>query len=84
MKALNNGIAYPIRIIVSDQNGHPIIELRKTIADPEIIKEVISCAFHERPLILQPSFTDKIRAINSLLEKGIIYKEQDGQYTFTF
>jgi len=79
-----NTIAYPISIVISEKNDKPIIELRKNTSDPEIIKAIISCAFHNRPIIVQPTLNDKVKAIGSLLEKGIIYKGEDGQYYFTF
>jgi len=78
-----NPIAYPISIVISERNDKPCLELRKVSTDTEIIKAIISCAFHGRPIIVQPTFNDKVKAIGSLLEKGIIYKGADGQYYFT-
>lgn len=80
-----NAIAYQISIIVSEKNDKPVIELRKNTSDPEIMKQIISCAFHNKPIIVQPTFTDRLKAMAALQEKGIIYKSDvDQQYYFTF
>lgn len=72
-----------IGVIITEKNDSPQLELRKSTSNQEAIRIILSCAFHERPIILQPAFKDKIKAIGSLLEKGIIYKEGD-RYFFNF
>ncbi len=71
-----------ISIIVTEKNSLPCIELRKTITDSELIKNIISCAFHERPIIILPTFNDKLKSIGSLVDKGILYRKND-QFYFT-
>lgn len=73
-----------INLISTEKNGLPCIEIRRVTTDEDIIKTLIHCAFHNRPIIVQPTFKDKIRAMNSLLDKGIIYIDQEGEYKFTF
>lgn len=76
---------FEIFIISSTKNGQPCIELRKTITDMDIIKKVLSAAFHDKPLVIQPAFTSKIRSLNSLVDCGILYYEPaDQQYYFCF
>lgn len=78
-------IPIPIYIRICEKDDKPVIELRKIINDMNFIKSILSCAFHNQPIILQPTFSDKLRAISSLQEKGIIYKNnEDQKYYFTF
>ena len=76
------GTLCSIPINVKEKNSLPCIELRKAITDSELIKQIISCAFHERPIIILPVFTDKIRGIVSLIDKGILYRK-DNEFYFT-
>lgn len=69
-----------IPIIVKNRNSTPCILLRTHITDIDIIKKVISCAFHGRPIILMPIFTNKLRSLASLIEKGIIYRKGEEWY----
>lgn len=66
-----------ISIIITHQNGCPCIELRKRIYDINLIKSIISSAFINRPLIIMPSFSNKIKSISTLIDKGIISKRID-------
>ena len=61
----------------------PIVELRKKTSNPELMKKLITCAFHQTPLVILPKFTDKLNSINNLIEKGIIYyNPEQEQYFF--
>ena len=73
-----------VPVIISKKGGYPIIELRKATSNEEVMKKILSCAFHETPIIIMPQFTDKMQSISSMLEKGIIYKNEEGGYNFTF
>lgn len=64
-----------LSIVVTIKNDMPCLELRRTINTPELIKSVIQAAFHDRPIITQPTFRNKYSGIASLIEKGILYKE---------
>lgn len=72
-----------INMRISHKDGKPSLELRKVTTDNDIIKGIISAAFHEKPIIIYPMFTNKIKSIGTLLEKGIIYKDIDDKYYFT-
>ena len=80
----NEAIAYPVSLIISQKQDKPLLEIRKSTADIDIIKIILTCAFQNTPLIVQPTFSDKFKAISSLLNKGIIYKGKDDQYYFNF
>jgi len=88
MENQNNNVnvaAFAINIHVLEKNDQPYLELRKLTCDKELIKAIISAAFHNRPIILQPTFTDRLRALGSLQEKGIIYLDPDTEeYKYTF
>jgi hypothetical protein len=74
-----------VNIIMTQTHDKPSIELRRTISDMEDIKEIISCAIHEKPILVYPTFTDKLKSLGILVEKGIVYKDsEDGKYYFTF
>ncbi len=77
---LNNNIMMRCGIIVTEKSGNPCIELRKVTTDMETIKSIINCAFEEKPMVIFPSFSNKLRAISSLTEKGIIYMKKDQYY----
>lgn len=83
-KINKEGIAYPVSLVISHKQDKPTLELRKSTANIDIIKIILTCAFQNTPLIVQPTFSDKFKAINSLLEKGIIYKDDKENLYFTF
>lgn len=69
-------------IIITEKQCMPCVELRKTTTDSELIKMIITAAFHERPLVIQPKFTDKLKSIRSMQSKGMIYfnREENRYY----
>lgn len=73
----------PLCLVISHKQNKPCLEVRKVITDMDSIKFILTCAYREIPIIAMPKFSDKIKSINSLVEKGIIYKEGE-EYFFTF
>lgn len=71
-----------VSVIVTQHSGRPIIELRKSVYDLDLLKAILSCAFHERPFLVLPKFSNKLKSLSSLIDKGILYKEGDN-YFFT-
>lgn len=71
-----------LSVIVTDRNDNPCIELRRVIMDMEVIKTIVSCAFHGKSIIVTPKFNDSLRSLNSLIQKGILYKKGD-EFFFT-
>jgi len=82
IEANSQELPFEISIIVSHKNNKPYLELRRGVQNLDLIKLIISCAFHGRSIIVKPVFKDSMRGLNSLIEKGIIYREND-QYFFT-
>lgn len=75
-------LPFEISIIVTHKNDLPCIELRRVTTNIDIIKTIISCAFHGQTIIVKPVFKDSMKSLNSLIEKGLIYRENN-QYFFT-
>ena len=72
----NNNKTIEIGVIVSQRYNTPCIELRKTTSNADIIKLIISAAWHGKEIIFKPVFHDKIRSMSSLIDKGIIYYDE--------
>lgn len=73
----------PINVHVMKHNNLPAVQLRKVSNDMDIVKQITKAALDEQPIILFPKFNDKIKSINSMLEKGILFIEE-GEYKFNF
>lgn len=73
---------FSVSIIVTQKNSKPAIELRALTTDPQIIKGLVSCAYHDVPIIIMPKFYDLTKTLASLIDKGILYKEGE-QYYYT-
>lgn len=78
-----NDIPIEVRVIVTAKNDKPAIELRRATQDADLIKFIIGAALKEQPIVILPRFYNKMQSLNSLVEKGIIYRENDAFY-FTF
>jgi hypothetical protein len=72
-----------ISVIITTKNNKPAIELRRLTQDLETIKKLVSCAYHNQPIILMPRFSDTTQSLSSLVEKGILYYNE-GRYYFNF
>lgn len=67
-------------LIITEKNGKPALEIRKVTTEPELIKIILENAFNDKPVIAYPVFTNRLKAISVLVDKGIIYKETDKFY----
>jgi len=77
----------PLRvyITITVKNNRPAILLRRMITDEKIIKQIINKGLYNEEIIVVPTFQDKIKSINSLVDKGIIYwDEETKNYEYTF
>jgi hypothetical protein len=90
LKQQKDTVSIPLYFYVSvtekQQKGgvYPCLELRRVITSFPLIKSILSCAFHETPIITIPTFTNKILSLSSLVEKGVLYyNEKDKNYYFT-
>lgn len=69
-------------IIVTQKNGKAAMEIRKLFTEREIINTLTKAAFRQQPIIVYPIFTDRLKSVHSLIDKGILY-HRGGQYYFT-
>ena len=67
---------------ISEKNGNPALEVRKLITDAASMKAIISAAMWNRPVAVYPTFRERLRALNNLQERGIIFMAEDGSYHF--
>jgi hypothetical protein len=82
---ISNGqviIPFEISVIVCNKNNAPTIELRKSTQDKEFIKKLVSCAYHAIPILIIPTFKDRLKSFSSLIDKGIIYYDQEKKEYF--
>lgn len=73
---MNQQIPLKVSVIVTSKNNKPQIELRRAISDLELIKLVVTAAFYGNDIIIVPTFTDTLQSINSLIDKGILYRHE--------
>ena len=73
---------FEIPLRVTDRNNLPGVELRKVSTDKEFIELLVRAAYYGKPIMVLPSFKDRLRSVSSLVEKGILYKGKDGQFYF--
>lgn len=85
--SIDTQIPFTVSIIATQKNNKPCLELRRVTTDQEIIKNILMCAFDSTPIIIMPTFNNRIRAIASLIEKGILYQKKESgsdKFYFTF
>jgi hypothetical protein len=82
---LNDKVVLPLSlsVIATHKNNKPALELRGLTTNEDFIKAIVTCAYHGIPIIVMPTFNNKLRALSSLVDKGILYQEE-GNYKFTF
>lgn len=71
-----------VSLIITQRDNSPAIELRRATKDLELIKIIISSAFHERPLLIMPCFNNKMHALSTLIDKGILGKNKNDEFIF--
>jgi hypothetical protein len=71
-----------IGIIISQRYNTPCIELRKVSSNSELIKKIISAAWHGQIIKFVPVFHDKLKSMSSLIDKGIIYYNKEEERYF--
>ena len=64
-----------LNVLITNYKNQPCIELRTKYVEPKVMKYILSATLHNRPILILPQFTNKIKGLNSAIDKGIIYKE---------
>lgn len=75
-----DNIPISVNIVVSERRGIPCIELRRVVQNSDVIKQIVSCAFYEKPIIMLPVFKNKFGSLSSLVEKGILIKKEENYF----
>ena len=74
-----------VSVITTSYNNQPAVEIRRVSNDPDMIKQIISCAFHDEAILILPTFRNKLKAISTLIDKGILILNKETQeYEYTF
>jgi len=72
-----------VNLLIMDKNGMPAVELRRVTNDIEVIRMLVGAALKGQTIMILPSFSDRIKSLSSLIDKGIIYLDpNDQQYYF--
>jgi hypothetical protein len=83
MMTTNN--LFSVNVVITEKNNLPAVMLRTTTTERQIIKDIVKAAYHGQPLIIMPKFNDTLKSVNSLVQKGILYKDVESQeFRFTF
>lgn len=61
----------------------PELELRRITNDPEVIKIIIRCVYHDEPFLVVPKTRDKMVFVSNLISRGFL-KKKANSYEFTF
>jgi len=71
-------------------HGIPAIELRRIIrldtADLRVVNVmqiILGCAFKDIPIVILPCFDNKMAGLNSMIQKGFVYKKANNDYRFS-
>jgi len=72
-----------VNVQITNLKGKPCLEMRKKFTNPDVIKNIVSSAWHDQSIVIMPIFNDKVNALGSLIKTGILYKDKNGQYKFT-
>ena len=85
MSQQNNKIqTYPeVYLIIHGKGKDCIIEMRKRTNDIEAVRTILNAALLKKPIIMQPTFSERFRAISILCEKEIIkFNYEKSEYKF--
>lgn len=71
-------------LIVTEKNGKPALQFRRSVSDSDLIKRLVIAAFTKQTVVFLPTFRNQVLVLNSLQKQGIIYLDpKDGRYYFT-
>lgn len=65
-------------------NDKPCLELRKIIFDMDLIKTLVDACMTDKPVLIFPTTKNKLLFSNSLVEKGIMFRDKTGKLVFSF
>jgi hypothetical protein len=65
-------INFRVYLTINTKNGKPALEIRTLTTDTNIIKVILTSAYADLPIIVFPTFRDKLRATATLNTRKII------------
>lgn len=83
LKNINPKDLMTVNVLVHNKNGVPAVELRSMTQNENLIKLILSAAYHGIPIIIMPNFRNSLQSLTSCIEKGILIREGN-EYYFTF
>lgn len=77
-------LLFEVNVYVQNRAGKAAVELRSLTGDINIIKALVTAAYHDQPLIIMPKFSSKLRSLNQLQQLKILkYDFEDDKYYWT-
>ena len=72
---------FEINVQVHMKHGKPAIELRTMTSELDLIKAIVSAAYHNQPLVILPKFSNKLKSLAQLQEVKLLkYNYEKGIY----
>jgi hypothetical protein len=77
----NIALEIPLTIFERKSLSCPAVKITKEVYDVELIKILVHCAYHNLPIVIVPKFTNKLKSISCLVEKGLLTQnKQTGEF----
>lgn len=74
---------FPVYLNIQTKHDKPALEIRTLTTNHIPIKVIITAAFHGQPIAVFPTFRNRLRALATLCEKGIIkYNPEKQEYIY--
>lgn len=71
-----------LNVQVTKHKGKPCLVLTRKILDSKLINRIVSSAWHDQSVLFVPCFSDKTKSLGSLIDVGILGKDDKGEYKF--
>ena len=74
---------FHVNLYIHKVNGRLRLEIRRHTDNKDMIKKILNSAWDGKPIVVQAAFGSKYRAINNLIDKGVIeYNANTNSYKF--
>lgn len=75
-------VPFEVRLNLLGQGSSSSVEIRQVFKDSIEKKALINAAWDEAFVVIRPRFKNKLIAINALIEKKIIEKNDSGEFVY--
>lgn len=72
-------VNFQVFLTVMHKNSKQAIEIRRNTVEPEAIKAIITAAFKNEPIVVFPTFRNRLRATATLMANKILKFDHDSQ-----